>query len=155
MQISPVSFKVHYRPQRSCEGYVFTRVCDSVHKGGGCYPSMHCRWYPSMPCSRSPGGGMSASGGVPALGRCLFWGGACSGAGCLLQGCACFGGAMKTPHKSRWLLLRTVRILLECILVIIKVYYKTHISENILGITGFAQFAILWRLKYILVCIRN
>ena len=24
--------------------------------GGGCYPSMHCRWYPSMPCSRSPGG---------------------------------------------------------------------------------------------------
>ena len=21
-----------------------------------CYPSMHCRWYPSMPCSRSPGG---------------------------------------------------------------------------------------------------
>ena len=23
--------------------------------GGGCYPSMHCRWYPSMPCSRSPG----------------------------------------------------------------------------------------------------
>ena len=22
----------------------------------GCYPSMHCRWYPSMPCSRSPGG---------------------------------------------------------------------------------------------------
>ena len=25
-----------YRPQRSCgQGYVFTRVCDSVHKGGG------------------------------------------------------------------------------------------------------------------------
>ena len=25
-----------YRPQRSCgQGYVFTRVCDSVHRGGG------------------------------------------------------------------------------------------------------------------------
>ena len=36
------------------QGYVFTRVCDSVHRGW--YPSMHCRWYPSMPCSRSRGG---------------------------------------------------------------------------------------------------
>ena len=26
----------YYRPQRSCgQGYVFTRVCDSVHTGGG------------------------------------------------------------------------------------------------------------------------
>ena len=26
----------YYRPQRSCgQGYVFTRVCDSVHRGGG------------------------------------------------------------------------------------------------------------------------
>ena len=58
-----------YCPQRSCEGYVFTRVCDSVHRGV-CYPSMHCRWHPSMPCSRSPG--RVCSGGV------------CSG-GCLLQ----------------------------------------------------------------------
>ena len=24
----------HYRPQRSCEGYVFTHVCHSVHRGG-------------------------------------------------------------------------------------------------------------------------
>ena len=30
------------------QGCVFTGVCDSVHRGGGCYPSMHCRWYPSM-----------------------------------------------------------------------------------------------------------
>ena len=37
----------------------FTRVCDSVHGGGGgWYPSMHCKWYPSMPCSRSPGEGV-------------------------------------------------------------------------------------------------
>ena len=27
---------INYRPQRSCgQGYVFTRVCDSVHRGGG------------------------------------------------------------------------------------------------------------------------
>ena len=27
---------IYYRPQRSCgQGYVFTRVCDSVHRGGG------------------------------------------------------------------------------------------------------------------------
>ena len=26
----------HYRPQRSCEGYVFTPVCHSVHKGRVC-----------------------------------------------------------------------------------------------------------------------
>ena len=25
----------NYRPQRSCEGYVFTRVCHSIHSGGG------------------------------------------------------------------------------------------------------------------------
>ena len=59
------------RPQRSCEGYVFTGVCLST--GGVCipaciaggipaclaaglqgdvYPSMHCRRYPNMPLSR-------------------------------------------------------------------------------------------------------
>ena len=40
-----------YHPQMKLEqGYVFTRVCHSVHKGG---------WYPSMPCtspSPHPGG---------------------------------------------------------------------------------------------------
>ena len=39
-----------------CEGYVFTRVCLSTRGGLGWYPSMHCRWYPIMPCSRSTGG---------------------------------------------------------------------------------------------------
>ena len=33
---------------------MFLQVC-VCPQGGGCYPSMHCRWYPSMPCSRSPG----------------------------------------------------------------------------------------------------
>ena len=38
------------------QGYIFTRVCDSVHSGVGWYPSIHSRWYPSVPCSRSLGG---------------------------------------------------------------------------------------------------
>ena len=65
--------------------------------GGGCYPSMHCRWYPSMPCSRSlgglvPGGACSGGGG-------LLWGGLLGG------GCACSGGVpapeggVETPPK--------------------------------------------------------
>ena len=74
----------NYRPQRSCgQGYVFTRVCDSVHGGaipaciaggipeclaaglgGGGYPSMNCGWHPSMPFSMSLG--------VPGLGWCLL-----------------------------------------------------------------------------------
>ena len=73
-----IDISVNYRPQRSCEGYVFTRVCQSFCSQGGevCYPSMHCRWYPSMPCSR----------------------GMCSG-GCLLQGVPALGG-VETPLKA-------------------------------------------------------
>ena len=42
------------------------QVC--VCPQGGCCPSMHCRWYPSMPCSRSRGGAIPAciAGGIPA-----------------------------------------------------------------------------------------
>ena len=93
-----IEFFRNYRPQRSCEGYVFTCVCHSVHRG--CYSRMHCRWYPNMPCSRSPGG-------------CLVPG----GGGCLVLGGAWSRGCVERPLESRWLLLRTVHILLECILV--------------------------------------
>ena len=90
--------------------------CVSVHGGGGgCYPSMHCCWYPSMPCSRSQGqagiptchtqgGSLGGSvggspgphprgkfGGCVCLGGVPAWGGACS-RGCLLQGGAAPGG---------------------------------------------------------------
>ena len=61
----------YYRPQRSCEGYVFTRVCHSV-QGGGCLPQ------------------------------------------CMLV--YCHHHRPPPPPYPR-LLLRTVRILLECILV--------------------------------------
>ena len=54
--------------------------------------------YPSMPCSR----------GVPAPGGVCFRGGACSRGVCVWR---------PHPPRSRRRLLRTVRILLECILV--------------------------------------
>ena len=34
----------------------YTCLSVILFTGGGCYPSMPCRWYPIMPCSRSPGG---------------------------------------------------------------------------------------------------
>ena len=48
-----MAFKLLPPATKLGQGNVFTGVCDSVNRGG--YPSMHCRWYPSMPCSRSPG----------------------------------------------------------------------------------------------------
>ena len=44
--------------------------CNRSRGGGGCYPSMHCRWYPSMPCSRAWGGLLS---GVCSGGGLLLW----------------------------------------------------------------------------------
>ena len=110
-----------------CEGYVFTHVCHSVHRGG-------------VP---APGGGVSCPGrsGLGVSGP----GGACSW-GCLVLGRACSRGRVPAPSgvpapggylvpegsspggcllwrvpggepPSPWLLLRAVRILLECILV--------------------------------------
>ena len=69
-----------------------------------------------MPCSGGvPGRGVPGPGG-------LFLGGACSGGVCSQgvpgPGGVCSGGeGAETPPKSRRLLLRTVRILLERILV--------------------------------------
>ena len=98
-----------YRPQRSCEGYVFTRVCHSVHRGeGACSRGGRCSW--SKGCVSALGGSAWTKGG------CLVWGGAWSPGGLLL------GGWYPSMHWGRppWerrLLLWTVRILLECILV--------------------------------------
>ena len=106
-----------YRPQRSCEGYVFRHICDSVHGGGGGCAIPACI-AGGIPACLAAGGCLLKGGSAPR--GCLLWGVpawgvACSG-GCLLRG-ACWGGGVETP-ESRWLLLRTVRILLECILVI-------------------------------------
>ena len=100
-----------YRPQRSCEGYIFTPVCHSVHGGvrGVVVLSQHALqvvsehalqqvsggrgWHPSMPC-RFPGPQPRGS-----------WGDLPGGRG--------------VPAPGVWIppLLRTVCILLECILV--------------------------------------
>ena len=68
--------------------------------------------YPRMPMQKGgcllPGGACSRQGRVPAPG------GACSRGVC--SGGVCSGG-VETPPQSRRLLLRTIRILLECILV--------------------------------------
>ena len=63
-----------------------------------------------------PGGvpgpkGGSGPGGVPGAGGCLAWGEGRPGpGGCLVE-------TLSPPPPSGWLLLRAVRILLECILV--------------------------------------
>ena len=78
---------------------------------GGWYTSMYCRWYPSMPCSR---------GGVCYPSMPCSRGGACSWRG-LLPGVP--GG--DPPGQ---LLLRAVRILLECILVCLYVCFLAIIK---------------------------
>ena len=65
LNLSLAKYHIYYRPQRSCEGYVFTGVCLSTG-GGVCLV---------------PGGGGSALGRVSAVGG-LVWswgGGVCSG----------------------------------------------------------------------------
>ena len=64
-------------------------TCLSAHRGG--YPSMPCKWYPSMPC-RSPGPHLGGSPGHTRGG----------------------GGLLDVDGYCR-----AVRILLECILVLI------------------------------------
>ena len=181
---------------------MFLQVCVCPRQRG-CYPSMHCRWYPSMPCSRSPGWwypsmpcsflahtqggslGGSGQGGLQAHTQGRSWGGsgpgpqprgklrgiwsrptpkgeverdlargvpapggvggACSrgvsaplgvsalGGTCSWRGGVCSGGG-GGGDPLWWLLLRAVRILLECILVIRNfsnripylAYYKCH-----------------------------
>ena len=56
-----------YRPQRSCEGYVFTPVCHSVHRGGVCLSA--CWDTTTPPPSRSrhptPGADTPPQAGTP------------------------------------------------------------------------------------------
>ena len=130
---------LYYRPQRSCEGYVFTGVCHSVHRGDipACIAG-------GIPAYLAVGDGILAciAGGIPAClvaggvlsQHALQQGGACSWGGCLLPGGACSGGVCSQgvwrPPRSRRLLLRTVRILLECILVHNGVLvYFTHLAD--------------------------
>ena len=127
--------KYCYRPQTKFAKVMFLHV-SVILSTGGCYLSIHCRWYPSMPCSRSPGGG---SPGPQPRGKLRGSGpgpqprGKLKGSG-LGVGVVCprGRGRVPAPGVSAWgvsaleggvwrpprqLLLRAVRILLECILV--------------------------------------
>ena len=75
--------------KRSLRRLCFYR-CLSVHKGGW-YPSMHCRLYPNMPCSRSPRGG----GGIPA---CLVGFQAHTEGGGEIEGDLARGCGVSRPH---------------------------------------------------------
>ena len=78
------SATVNYRPQRSCEGYVFTPVCLST--GGSVAWSRGLLLLGGVP---GPGG--VCSGGVPGPRGYLLQGDACP-RGCLLQGMPGLGG---------------------------------------------------------------
>ena len=49
----------NYCQQRSWGKVMFLHVSVILFTGGEWYPRLHCRWYLSMPCSRSPGGVVS------------------------------------------------------------------------------------------------
>ena len=88
---------------------LFTGVC-----GGGCgvgYPSIHCRWYPSMPC-----GGVSQHALQLVSQHALQQGVCYPSMPCSRRGCLLPGGLL----QGGLLLLWAVRILLECILVAFK-----------------------------------
>ena len=73
---------------------------------------MHCRWYPSMPCSRSPGGGAipaCIAGGIPAylaagLQRGALLLGVSAPGGCLLLGgvAFCYGLLLCPSVMAFW-----------------------------------------------------
>ena len=87
--------KFHYQPKRSFgQGYIFTGVCDSVHRGGVSAPIFRGGGY----LLQFFGRGVSAP---------IF-----RGRGCLLQ---FFGGVSNFQNTVN---VRPVSILLECILVI-------------------------------------
>ena len=101
-----------------CEGYVFTCVCHSVHRGWVSRPRPRVKVKVSGRGGSRPtaGGEVGGSGwGVsrPKLGgvQAYTWGGPGPHRGWCIPACT------EADFPSRWLLLRAVRILLECILV--------------------------------------
>ena len=93
-------FDHDYRPQRMGEGYVFTGVCLSTGSVPGLGGVVH-----------GPGG-VPVPRGVPGPG------------GLVSQ------HALRQTPRKRWLQLRTVRILLECILVILYVHGSSCIYQS-------------------------
>ena len=101
---------IYARKRSLGQGNIFTPVCHSVHRGR--VVSQHA---------------LQQGGGIPA---CLAAGGSGPGGsapgGCLVQGGlllrgVCSGGGCLVETPPRRLLLQAVRILLECILVVMVV----------------------------------
>ena len=92
-----------YRPQQSCEGYVFTRVCHSVH-GGEVSASVHAGILPPPEDQAPPSRDQTPTQdqAPPPWEQAPPWS---------------RHPREQTPPPPRRLLLRTVCILLECILV--------------------------------------
>ena len=67
------------------QGNIFYTCLSFCSRGEVCYPSMHCRWYPSMPCWGSALGGCLVLGGLPGPRRVPALGGACSWGMCLVE----------------------------------------------------------------------
>ena len=122
-----------YRPQRSWGKVIFSEAYVKNSVGGGWgwwwYLSMHCRWYPSMPC-RSPG--PHPGGKLKGLAwgdlQAHTWEGSLQTPSPDGESPGPHLGGSPSPHPggsqhalrqtpSRRLLLRAVSILLECILV--------------------------------------
>ena len=79
-------------PSVSCRWYR-SMPC-SRSPGGVCYPSFHCRWHPSMHCNRSPGGVLVWGGLLPGEGSAPVGGVCCWG------GSAAKGVGVETPRKQ-------------------------------------------------------
>ena len=109
-----------YRPQRSCEGYVFTPVCHSVHRVGVCLSAC---WDTTPPQSRHPLGADTPQIRHPP-GADTPWNTHPPRPGTLP------GAGNPPPREQRRLLLRTVRILLECILV--GYFFNLRIRQSVL-----------------------
>ena len=107
--------------KRSCGKVMFLQVSVILFTGGACSRGGACSQSGGV---SAPGGRGVWSGGVPAHGGCLL-------GGCLLLGGVCSGGGASGPGgvpggDPPRLLLRAVRILLECILV----YYFIFLEQQ-------------------------
>ena len=126
---------LYYRPQRSCEGYVITPVCHFVHRGLGGWgwgsASVHA-WIPHLPRTRHPPPGTRHPPGPDLPGPGTPRDQIPLGPDPPRPGTpsrtrhtppprgpdpSYQAPGTPPPREQRWLLLRTVRILLECILV--------------------------------------
>ena len=135
----PLRTRIIIARKRSLRMLCFYTCLSFCQQGGG-YPSINCRWYPSMPCSRSWGVSRSTPKGevegdlVQAQSQGRSWGRSVWGLAALgglpaLGGTCCRGvpalrGVWRPPPWQ--LLLWAVRILLECILVKFNCCLKVH-----------------------------